>query len=207
MKFFACLALLCLSFCASAQIQLGLKAGGQISAASYKRNGDKINTQQQGGFNAGMLAKIYFDDKVAFVPGLIYNTRGFKVSTLPGDTLKSYRLHYIDIPLFIQVDLSHNRGKGLYLKFGPAIGVGLSGKEVYTGKYGEEVRNKAILSLTGKSFGIFDASLNALAGYTIQQKFFIEAGFAYGIGNINNDPDGPKIKSRVGSLSVGYFFR
>jgi hypothetical protein len=70
-----------------------------------------------------------------------------------------------------------------------------------------EIHNKVVLSMTGNHLGVFDASLNAALGYVDSKRFFAEMAYAYGIGNINNDPNGPNIKSRVLSLSVGYFFR
>ncbi|MEO5682179.1 MAG: porin family protein [Chitinophagaceae bacterium] len=207
MKFFLVAALLCFSMCTSAQIQWALKAGGQINDASYKRDGAKIATGSVAGFNAAVLARIYFDDKVAFVTGIQYSAKGFTVKTLPGDTQRTYRLNYVEIPILLQIDLSAKRGEGLYCKLGPTIGIGLHGKETHTGMNGMEVRNKAKLSLTGNYFGLFDASLNAALGYSFTQKFFAEAMYAYGVGNINNDQAGPNIKNRVLSLSVGYFLR
>ena len=206
MKLIVLLALLCTVMYGDAQVHYALKAGGQISTARYIRDGNKISTNSIAGFNAGILAKVYFDDKVAFVTGLAYSARGYKVSTLPGDTVKTYHLNYVDIPLMIQVDFQQ-KAKGFYGKFGPALGVGISGKEIYTGKNGQQIRNKAILSVTGNNFGLFDASLNAVLGYSFSNKFFAELGYAHGIGNIDNDPDGPNIKTRVLSLNLGYFFR
>jgi Outer membrane protein beta-barrel domain len=206
MKLIVLPVLLCLSLCGNAQIHWALKAGPQISSAAYKINGEKIATNTITGFHAGLLAKIYFDDKIAFVTGLQYSARGYKVKTLPGDTLKTYRLNYADIPVMVQFYFS-TRGHGLYARVGPSVGVGIYGKEIYTRAGGLQVKNKAILSLTGNHFGMFDASFNAVLGYADTRKFFGEIGYAYGIGNINNDPAGPNIKSRVLSFSVGYFLR
>lgn len=206
MKLIVSALLLCMSHTASSQIHWAIKAGAQMSGAGYKRDGSHISTDNIGGFNAGILAKIYFDDKVAFVSGLGYSSRGYKVPTLPGDTVKTYRLNYADLPVMIQIDLGRKRGEGMYCKFGPSIGIGISGKENYTSANGMEVRNKAILSLTGNHFGLFDAAANAAIGCTFSNKFFAELNYAYGIGNINNDPNGPNIKNRVASLSIGWFF-
>jgi Outer membrane protein beta-barrel domain len=207
MKLIVLSALLCLSLCANAQVHWAIKAGTQISAASYKVDGSKISTNTIVGFNAGVLAKVYFDDKVAFVSGLQYNALGYSIVAVTGDPKKTYRLNYADIPVMVQFDLSKTRGSGFYCKAGPSVGVGISGKEIYTDMYGTRVRNKAILSLTGNHFGLFNASFNAALGYSFTQKFFAEAAYAYGIGNIDNDPDGPNIKTRVASVSIGYFFK
>jgi len=206
MKLIALSALLCMCFCGNAQLHYALQAGTQISTARYMRNGEKISTNSVTGFHAGILAKVYFDDKVAFVTGLCYNQHGYKVSTLPGDTIKTYRLDYMDVPIMIQVDFK-KRDEGFYCKFGPSIGIGINGKESYTGMNGQQIRNKAILSVTGNHFGLFNASLNATLGYALSKRIFAEAGYLYGIGNINNDPDGPNIKTRLFSMTAGYFFR
>lgn len=207
MKFIAIAAFLCLSFTAGAQVHWAIKAGAQISSAAYKRDGGKIGTRTVAGFNAGILGKIYFDDKVAFVTGFVYSGKGYRVKTLPGDTLKTYRLNYTEVPVMVQFDLSRARGQGFYCKAGPSVGIGVSGKESYTGRNGMQVKNKVVLSMTGNHLGVFDASLNAAFGYADSKRFFAEMAYAYGIGNINNDPNGPNIKSRVLSLSVGYFLR
>ncbi|MEP7278664.1 MAG: porin family protein [Bacteroidota bacterium] len=207
MKLIVLTVLLCCSCCADAQINWAITAGGQSATASYTSEGTKIATHSIAGFNAGVLARIYFDNKVAFVTGLQFNARGFAIKTIPDDTQKTYHLNYVVIPLLLQFDLSKKAGAGLYGKLGPSVGIGINGRELYTGANGNQVRNKAVLSMTGNHFGLFDASLNAAFGYSIKQHFFVEAAYAYGIGNVNNDPAGPNIKSRVLSLSAGYFFR
>ncbi len=207
MKLILLPALLCLSLCIHAQFHWAVKSGVQLNTASYKVEDAKIPSNSIIGFSAGILAKVYFDDRVAFVTGLQYNAKGYKVTPLEGDPQKTYRLNYTDIPLMIQVDLSKTRTGGLYAKAGPSVSVGVSGWETYTDKNGMAVRNKAILSVTGNHFGLFDASMNAAVGYSLSRRFFAEIAYAYGIGNINNDPSGPNIKTRVASLSIGYFLK
>jgi Outer membrane protein beta-barrel domain len=207
MKFILFPALLCFALCTNAQIHWAIKTGAQLNNASYKTDGSKFSTGNIAGFNAGILAKVYFDDKVAFVSGLQYNAKGYSIVAVTGDPRKTYRLNYADIPVMVQFDLSKTRGIGFYCKAGPSIGVGISGKEIYTDKNGMKVRNDAILSVTGNHFGLFDASVIAAVGYSFSQNFFAEAAYAYGIGNIDNDPDGPNIKTRVASVSIGWFIR
>ncbi len=207
MKWIVIAALLCLSVCTHAQLHLAIKAGVQTSSASYKRQGEKISTNHVTGFYAGISGQAYFDDKVAFVTGLHYNARGFAVKTLPGDTLRTYRLNYLDIPLLIQVDFGKARGKGMYGKIGPALGIGLFGRESYIGPNGVKIRRPAVMSVTGNNFGLFDASLTAALGYAVTNKFFAEATYSYGIGTINNDPNGPNIKSRSLSIGIGWWLK
>lgn len=199
--------LLCLSVCCHAQLHLAVNAGVQTASASYKREGEKISTNHVTGFYAGLLGKVYFDNKAAFVTGLQYNARGFAAKTLPGDTLRTYHLNYLDIPVMVHFDLAKTRGNGLYCRVGPTLGIGIHGNESYTGANGMKIDRKAIMSVTGNYFGLFDASLNAALGYTIANKFFAEAAYAYGIGNIDNDPNGPNIKSRVLSLGIGWWLK
>jgi hypothetical protein len=206
MKCIAFLLLFCLPFWATAQLQLGIKAGYQRGGAVYKRMGERISATGVSGFAAGLASKVYFDDQVAFASGLQFNGRGFAVKTLPGDTLRSYHLYYLDIPLQVHIDFSKQR-RGFYARVGPVISIGLYGNEKYMGANGASISRKAILSTTGNHFGLFDASLQLTLGYAFTKKCFVEAGYAHGIGNINNDPLGPNIKSRVYGISVGYWFR
>jgi len=206
MKCFAFLLLFCLPVFASAQLQLGIKAGWQSGAASYKRAGERVPTDRVSGISEGLISKVYFDTNVAFTSGLVFNGRGFAVKTLPGDTLRAYHLYYLDIPLQLHIDFTKQR-RGLYARVGPVLSIGLYGKEKYTGANGKSISRKAILSTTGNHFGLFDASLQAALGYAFTKQCFIEAGYAHGIGNINNDPEGPNIKSRVFGITAGFWFR
>src|ERR1700733_3741185 len=116
MKLIVFPALLCLACCANAQIHWAIKAGAQLNTASYKEDGQKISTSNIAGFNAGVLAKIYFDNKVSFVTGIQYNAKGYSIATMQGDPKKTYRLNYADIPLMVQFDLSKTPGSGFYCK-------------------------------------------------------------------------------------------
>ena len=207
MKFTFLGALLCVSLFSSAQIHWAFKAGGQINTASYKKAGTKFPTSTIAGWNAGVIAKIYFDDKVAFVTGIEYNAKGYKVIDSIGGPQKTFRLNYLDIPILLHIDLAKKRGEGLYCKIGPSIGIGVNGKQKYIDKDGVSINSPVILSVTGNHFGAFNAAFNAGLGYSFKNKFFVETAYSYGIGNIYNDPDGPNIKTRVASLSIGYFLR
>lgn len=201
------LILCCISITATAQLHLAFRAGAQLDYAAYRLNGTKVDVQSTAGFQAGLLSKVYFDDKVSFVSGFFYNAKGYKVATPPNDTVKTYRLNYFEIPVMIQVDLSKERGKGFYAKAGPSVGIGISGREKYTGNNGQAISNKVVLSMTGRHIGLFDAAFNAGLGYEVNNRFFTELNYALGIGNLNNDPADPNIKTRVLSLSIGYFFK
>ena len=207
MKFITLQALLCLSLCAGAQIHWAIKAGAQLSGAHYTKDGTKYSTGTIAGLQAGVLAKIYFDDKVAFVTGLQYNAKGFTVKTIPVDSQRTYHMNYAEIPVMVQFDLSRERGNGFYCKAGPALGIGIYGKEMYTPANGVQVHNKLVLSLVGNHYGVFDAALNAAVGYSSKNRFFAEFSYAYGIGNLYNDPSGPNVKSRALSVNLGYFLR
>ena len=122
MKLIVLSALLCCSLCACAQIQWAIKTGAQLSDARYTSGGSKMSTSTIAGFNAGIIAKVYFDDKVAFASGMQYNAKGYAITAPAGGPQKTYRLNYIDIPIMIQVDVSKFRGHGFYCKAGPSIG-------------------------------------------------------------------------------------
>src|SRR5947207_16002399 len=109
MKFIVLPALMCLSFCVNAQLHWALKSGAQLNTASYRVEDAKIPANSIIGFNAGVLVKVYFDDKVAFVTGLQYNAKGYRVIPAAGEPQKTYHLNYTDIPVMIQVDLSKTR--------------------------------------------------------------------------------------------------
>lgn len=191
---------------ARAQIRWAITAGPQINYAGYKSNGTKLATGLVAGFTAGISGRVYFDDKLAFVSGILYSAKGYSVRSLPTDPSKKYQLNYLEIPVLLQIDLAAKAGQGLYCRMGPSLGIGISGRESYTGTDGIPVRNAVILSVTGNHFGLFDASLNACLGFMQHKKIFAELVFAYGIGNINNDVLGAVIKTRTAAFRIGYCF-
>jgi hypothetical protein len=189
-----------------AQVLWAVKGGGQVSYASIRKDNDRTATTPIGGLQAGLAAKVYFEEKLAFASGLQYSLRGYKtkplVSTNPA---KTYTFHYVELPLMMEIDFG-TKEKGAYVKIGPYLSLAITGKEKYKDATGNTVTRTPKINFSGQEFNRFDGGFQALLGYQFSKKFFAETGFQLG-GNMSNNEQGPTIRQRTASLAVGYYFK
>jgi hypothetical protein len=97
---------------ANAQIQFGLKGGGNFATLK----GDKIDAQTLFGFNAGFYLKLPVVRGVSLQPELVYSTQGADFETTDG-TIHEH-LNYVNVPLLLK--FAHR--SGLYFETGPQVG-------------------------------------------------------------------------------------
>jgi Outer membrane protein beta-barrel domain len=193
-------------YLSNAQLIWAAKGGGQINFASIRKDNDRTATTPIAGINAGLVAKIYFEENLAFVSGLQYSLRGYKTKpALSSDPAKTYTFHYAELPLMIEIDFE-SKEKGAYVKIGPYMSLIITGKEKYKDAAGKTVTRKPKIDFSGQEFNRFDAGFEAFTGYRFNKKFFAEAGFQLG-GNISNADNGPLVRQRTASLSIGYYFK
>lgn len=191
---------------AKGQVLWGIKGGGQISYASIRKDDNRTATTPVGGGNLGLVAKIYFEDKLAFVSGIQYSLRGYKTKpSLATDPAKTYTFHYAELPIMIEIDFS-SKEKGGYFKIGPYLSLLGTGKEKYKDAIGKTITRTPKIDFSGQEFNRFDGGFQAFIGYMFNKKIFAEAGFQLG-GNISNNDNGPLIRQRTPSLSIGYYFK
>lgn len=90
---------------AKAQLQWAIKGGGQVSYASIRKDNDRTQTSPVGGANLGLIAKIYFEERLAFVSGIQYSLKGYKTKpSLASVPAKTYTFHYAELPLMMEID-------------------------------------------------------------------------------------------------------
>lgn len=192
------LAFVCI-FAANAQkFRVGLKAGVNFADANGIINDRSISsdTKMKASYHVGAVADISL---VGFYiqPGIIVNSKGFKIKDgITNEEVKT-NLTYLEIP----VNVGYRLGLGpLKANFGvgPYVAFGLGGKTVGGGI------DEAIKWGTGEGeTKPTDWGINIGAGIEVS-KFFGTVQYGLGLSNISNTVNS-KFKNAVLSFSVGYY--
>jgi opacity protein-like surface antigen len=180
----------------NAQLRFGIKAGGTVSGLLMKKDGgtsDKsiINI----GIEAGGLLEYSFSPSFAFQPELLYVKSGGKFDSEFYDDDRSFNLHQLQLPLNIKYQKGTKRRK-FYVTAGPYFRYIFSAKETIGA-----VKNEKLETPLKR----FDFGAGAGLGTEVSTKFFVEAGYKYGIANLT-ETKGETLKAGTFNLSFGYFF-
>ncbi|CAH8294325.1 outer membrane protein with beta-barrel domain [Mariniflexile fucanivorans] len=97
--------------------QLGLNLSNYSSS-------ENLNNKIRTAFNAGVIAEYYFNDRWSLRSGIIYDSKGTKITQSGYDYID--KLNYIAIPLHANWHFGSNRN--WFLNFGPTIGFLASAK-------------------------------------------------------------------------------
>jgi hypothetical protein len=173
--------------------QFGIQAGASFYSEKAKFDGGSVNTDTKAGFTVGIVYSAPLAEHISFMPSLNFTQKGGKSSS-DGETFKE-TLNYIDLPL----NFVYN-ADGFFIGAGPALGVGISGKDKSDGesddvKFGsgdDEVKR-------------FEFSANIIAGYRLSSGLFISANYNPGISNLSNDSD-TKAHNNGFGIRLGYMF-
>lgn len=186
--------------------KFGIQGGINLSNMLVKDNDDTYSDEFKNnmGFNAGVTLGFGFSKLFDVEVGAIVESRGFKIEQ-DGDSWKS-KLLYADIPVLLKVGPSMGPVK-IFGAAGPYLGIGLTGKDVYSMggqeesediKWGnnEEEDDFKRLDYGGK-FGVGAEAMH----------FTFGAYYTLGLANISADTqNGQKVQNRGFSICVGYTF-
>jgi hypothetical protein len=175
--------------------------------------GNKLENTLIPGFHGGVNVQIPVAPEFYFQPGLLFSTKGAKVSSEPVTT--TYKLSYIELPL--NVVYKGMLGNGYFLLgFGPYLGYAIGGKATYEGGSAEvkrdiEFKNVVELTdpLTTPYFRGMDAGGNIFFGYELAAGLFFHVNAQLGMIKINPEykilPDDQSVVKNTGfGLSLGY---
>lgn len=191
-------AMLAIVTAASAQLNLGIKGGVNMS----NFYGDELNDKNAKiGFHAGITADYEFAPSMAIQSGLFFTTKGFK---LKNSTLEyTENLMYLQVPVHFAYKQDITPGTRIVFHAGPYVAYGVAGK-----------RNFKLGSLEGsgdKIFGDgvlqykpFDAGLGLGVGAEFGS-FLVDVGWDMGLLNISNATSG-NVKNQNAYLSLGFKF-
>jgi hypothetical protein len=203
--------LLVITFSASAQVQMTVFGGPQITTARYSVRDTVQPTQYKPGFMVGAGAKVVFDKGFYFFPAIYYSMKGYKVTlhnpSFPPTELaldNSTTIHTIEIAPLFQIDLSGSPSH-FFVRFGPSVDFAFSGKEQFdTAVNAPRINRNMKFDFT--EYGHFTASANIHIGYETNNGIMVFAQYVYGIGNLNDADGGPRILNRVFGISAGWLF-
>lgn len=190
-----------------AQVSYGVKAG---------LNFPKLNASAagvSGSASTGSLTSFYVSGYVdapiasnfSFQPGLSLQGKGGKLDydaieledevILNAGAAKA-NLMYVEIPLnFVYYVPAGDAGK-VFVGAGPYAGFGVSTKTKFAGKSSSD-------SFKDAGLKAFDAGLNFLVGFKLNNGFLINGGYGLGLTDIDKNKDA-NMKNRVFSVGIGF---
>lgn len=184
LKLFFTGALFLLVYTANSQMQIGIKAGVNVSNFT----GDNF-----GGFepepltspHGGLFLRWRFGTHLALQPEILFSVQGAKIKDA-SNTEQDYKASYVNIPIMLQY---HFNG-GFYIEGGPQVGFKVD--EDFPGSTDDVLKSN-------------DVSLGLGLGYTLKGGLGINARYVMGLTSLEEDSD-DDMKNGVWQFSLFYTF-
>lgn len=200
MRFMLVVAMLAMVTVASAQMNLGVKGGVNMS----NFYGDELNDNNvKIGFHIGLAADYDFAYNSAIQTGLFFTTKGFKYDT---DNLDyTVNLMYLQLPVHYAYKIDVSPGTRVVLHAGPYAAYGVGGsRKLNVGEWSTEWDVDKIFGDGARQYNAFDAGLGLGVGFEFGP-LLLDLGWDMGLVNISN-VDNENVKNQNAYLSVGYKF-
>ncbi len=192
------LAVAAMGFSANAQqvVKFGPKAGVNFANLS----GDDIeDSKMKTSFHVGAFAEIFFTDKFAIQPEVLFSAQGAEKKEGDG----KWNLDYINIPIMAKYYVID----GLAVEAGPYVGFNMN----------SELESEGMTMDVKDGTKSVDFGLGLGANYNLDNGFFIGARYNLGlseigksseqtVGGITIETEGSDAKNSVIQISVGYKF-
>lgn len=191
-------------------------AGPQLAnfGGSDKKDwgGTNSNPEMVVRFHAGLLAERRHSEKMAFLAGLLFSSKGARYSMANSDVAYAKVLSYLELPLLLR----YYQSEKLSFLFGPQMSFLLAAKI----KNNQEAQDLYELPATEDAmdyYAKFDVGLNLGAAYNINERIALMLIYQYGllkigIDEVYNNNGGFEeqkyaIMNRVLMLSLIYTFK
>ena len=200
MRFMLVVAMLAMVTVVSAQMNLGVKGGVNMS----NFYGDELDDNNvKIGFHIGLAADYDFAYNSAIQTGLFFTTKGFKYDT---DNLDyTVNLMYLQLPVHYAYKIDVSPGTRVVLHAGPYAAYGVGGsRKLNVGEWSTEWDVDKIFGDGARQYNAFDAGLGLGVGFEFGP-LLLDLGWDMGLVNIA-DSDNNDIKNQNAYLSVGYKF-
>lgn len=210
---------LCLGYTASAQIEIGIQVSPSVSTSRFIA-ADRHDFKQESaglGLGIGIIADYFFAQNYAVSTGLVYRSKGSKISYLRSDNLgntnreqNDLSIHYLEVPATVKLFTN---------EVAPATILYFQAGTSFNTKVAASVDDKKVLA-DGKRastrFNIFelDALLGAGAEMQLGQSTKLFGGVSYhrGLTNIDDyyqdtlDDNDIAVKNQSFSINLGVKF-
>lgn len=205
MKFSLIAAMLIMVTAASAQVNLGVKGGVNMS----NFYGDELDDRKaKVGFHIGLAADYEFMYNSAIQTGLFFTTKGAKYEGSLGSVSGEISVNpmYLQLPVHYAYKLDVSPGTRIVFHAGPYAAYGVGGKTKFKVSSGNGSAERDGENVFGddKLLKPFDAGLGLGVGAEFGP-ILIDLGWDMGLVNISNVSNG-NIKNQNAYLSVGYKF-
>ena len=200
MRFMLVVAMLAMVTAVSAQMNLGIKGGVNMS----NFYGDELDDKNvKIGFHIGLAADYDFAYNSAIQTGLFFTTKGFKYDT---DNLDyTVNLMYLQLPVHYAYKIDVSPGTRVVLHAGPYAAYGVGGsRKLNVGEWSTEWDVDKIFGDGARQYNAFDAGLGLGVGFEFGP-LLLDLGWDMGLVNISN-VDNENVKNQNAYLSVGYRF-
>lgn len=218
------LALIGVSLSASAQVDVGGKAGLNYHFQSASK-GDKAPSgmeEPEGdnglGFHVGVFTRIPLSDKLGLRPELLYSTRSYTSqlnssiellgTTTRVDAETKGTLSYLEVPLLLDLELN----EGLSLQVGPAFGFMMGNKQTVTGTSsvttGGQTITTSLNSESNDTEGLNTTEIAGVIGLGYRFENGLDLGMRYwrGFTTLEENTDFTKTYQNLVQFSIGYAF-
>ena len=188
---------------ASAQLNLGVKGGVNMS----NFYGDELDDQNvKIGFHVGLAADYEIAYNSAIQTGLFFTTKGAKYSESIGDASADFTVNpmYLQLPVHYAYKLDVTPGTRIVFHAGPYVAYGIGGKSKLSGSLGDWDGETEWDVFGDDGFKRFDAGLGLGVGAEFGP-ILLDLGWDMGLVNIADSNSGD-IKNQNAYLSVGYKF-
>ncbi|HAR38944.1 MAG: hypothetical protein A2W86_13635 [Bacteroidetes bacterium GWD2_45_23] len=187
----------------SAQLNLGIKGGVNMSNLVYDDEIDDNNPKI--GFNVGLALDYEFLPSSAIQTGLFFTTKGFKAVDATLDAEYTENLMYLQLPLHYAYKVDVTPGTRVVFHAGPYAAYGVGGsREAKVGNLTGEWDVDKIFGDENRQYKPFDAGLGLGVGAEFGP-ILLDLGWDMGLVNISNADNG-NVKNQNAYLSVGYKF-
>lgn len=198
-------AMLAIVTAASAQLNLGVKGGVNMS----NFYGDELTDKNMKiGFHVGLAADYDFAPSMAIQTGLFFATKGAKYSgsigTISGDI--TVNPMYLQVPVHFAYKQEVTPGTRIVFHAGPYVAYGIAGKSKLKVSSGESSAESDGTNVFGDNNLLkpFDAGLGLGVGAEFG-RFLVDVGWDMGLVNISNVNNG-NTKNQNAYLSLGIKF-
>lgn len=223
------LILAALHFNIYAQVEWGIKAGGNGSAMLLKDETGYTRVKLRPGFHFGGTADVSLSDRFFLQPALLFTTKGFKVDQqgfaeyLYGVDNIKFTSYYLELPVnfIFRPKLGSGKlllGAGPYIAYGlggqwkaVSDGISVKGKLKFLNDYSNLDSTMGGNSRTIPYMKPFDFGANILIGYEFRKDLYFHINGQLGLTDLDPAYNGASderssVKTVMGGLSVGYRF-